>query len=248
MVYGGNMLKIMIVEDERIVAEQLKSFIEKYAKSNQLETVIVLYQNPEEFLKEYQNEAELIFMDINMPQMNGMNVAKKLRKLDAKVNLVFVTYLAKYAINGYEVHALDFILKPVSYENFAMKMDRILSLMEEDSDKKIMVKTTEGVAALYVKEIRYVEIAEHYLYFHMRDDVVKSRGTLKEVQEILDGEPFASCNKCYLVNLERVDAIVENCVIVGHQELQISRLKKKEFMKRLAEYYANRKINMGKLQ
>lgn len=242
------MLKIIIVEDELNIAEQFKSFIEKYAKGNQLETTITLYQNPEIFLKEYQNEADLIFMDINMPQMNGMNVAKKLRKLDAKVNLVFVTYLAKYAINGYEVHALDFILKPVNYENFSMKMDRILSLIEKESDKKIMVKTSEGLVALYVKEIRYVEIADHYLYFHMREVVVKSRGTLKEVQEILAGEPFEVCNKCYLVNLERVESIVENSVIVGHQELQISRLKKKEFMKKLAEYYANRKINMGKLQ
>lgn len=242
------MLKIIIVEDEVNIAQQLKLFIQRYAMEFGEEIRTITFQNPTEFLRDYENDASLIFMDINMPQMNGMKVAKKLRKSDSKVNLVFITYLAQYAINGYEVNAIDFILKPVNYDMFKLKFERIMRLIDTDSEKKIMVKTAGGLTTIYTAEIRYIEIIEHYLYFHLKDEILKSRGTLKEVQKILEGEPFELCNKCYLVNLDRVESIVDHMVVVDYAELQISRPKKKYFLKKMADYYGNRKVNMGKLQ
>ena len=109
------MLRIAIVEDEASVRETLKSYIERFSEETGEHHVISEFQDGDEILDGYSAEYDLILLDIQMKRIDGYETAKKIRALDEDVILVFVTNMADYAIKGYGVRAMDFILKPVEY-------------------------------------------------------------------------------------------------------------------------------------
>ena len=115
------MLRVAIVEDNDRDAEYLLSHLKRYGRENEVEIESKRFSNGILFLEQYQGQYELIFMDIDMPAINGINVAKMLRERDNHVLLIFVTALARFAVNGYEVDAFDFIVKPLQYNFFSSK-------------------------------------------------------------------------------------------------------------------------------
>ena len=149
-----------------------------------------------------------------------------------------VTNLAQYAINGYDVHAFDFIVKPVGYYAFAMKLRRAFECLDSACKRKIWVTTRQGTKQIDAEKLKYVDVMQHTLVFHMTDETVSATGTLKSVQTSLAGLPFVLCNRCYLVNLHYVTQVNGNTVTVGGEQLQISVPKKKEFMLALNKFLA----------
>ncbi len=116
------MLHVAVVEDNDRDAEYLLSPLKRYGRENNMEIEAKRYVNGILFLEQYRGDFDLVFMDIDMPAMNGMNTAKALREMDAHVVLIFVTALARFALNGYEVDAFDFIVKPLQYNFFSSNM------------------------------------------------------------------------------------------------------------------------------
>ena len=165
-----------------------------------------------------------------MPSLDGINASKKLREIDSEVMLIFVTSLAQYAIKGYEVGALDFVLKPIQYLNFANKMDRAMQLVENRGSKPVMIQTGTGVKKIDSRDIFYVEIQNHVLRYHTKQGNFEVRGSLKNVEEELPKGLFAKCSNWCLVGLTHVAEIKDDTVIVEGEELQISRRSKKNFM------------------
>ena len=108
-------VRIAIVEDKEVDAQQLKGYIMQFQNESCIPMYVTHFSNGMNFLDEYTNDFDVVFMDIEMPHLNGMETAKKLRKVDASVALVFITNMAQYAIAGYEVSAVDFMVKPVGY-------------------------------------------------------------------------------------------------------------------------------------
>ena len=177
-------------------------------------------------------------MDIELPDGNGMDLIKEIRKVDDKVIVVFVTNLVSYAVKGYEVHAFDFIVKPISYYNFYVKLLKVIGCLEQKKDKEIWVTNKNGRERIMLSSVLYIEVVQHMLYYHTVDGVLNASGSLNSVQESLKNYGFVLCNSCYLVNLKHVKAIKQNDVLVGNDLLMISRHKKKEFIKALNEYLA----------
>ena len=132
------MIRIAIVEDNENEAKTLSSLLERYGRDHGEEFQIRHFQNALRFLDQYQPDFELIFMDIDMPYMNGIEATKKLRQIDENVVLLFVTALAQYAVQGYGVGALDFLVKPINYAIFESKMGRAMNAMK----KKEIIKNT----------------------------------------------------------------------------------------------------------
>ena len=128
---GEKMVKIAIIEDSQIDREALKRTLQRFSTREGLEIVVDEFESAVQFFMKYQPVYDLIFMDIDMPQMNGMEAAQRLRRLDKRVLLVFVTNMAQYAIKGYEVDAIDFILKPIDEYSFALKLQRVLARLRE---------------------------------------------------------------------------------------------------------------------
>ena len=130
------MLRVAVAEDNPKDRERLLSFLKKYGEEKDVQIEVAEYTDGSELLDQYRPCYDVIFLDVEMPQMDGMKAAEKIRETDEEVILIFITNMAKYAIRGYEVQALDYVLKPVKYEAFTVKMDKVKRLAEKKKDKR----------------------------------------------------------------------------------------------------------------
>lgn len=121
------MLRICVVEDEKESLDRLTEMIDRYCKEHGQKYELTKYGDGMNFASDYRPVYDAVFMDIEMPYLNGMQAAKKLRETDANVTLVFVTHLAKYALQGYEVDAAGFLIKPIEYPSLRRQLDKIIS-------------------------------------------------------------------------------------------------------------------------
>jgi DNA-binding LytR/AlgR family response regulator len=229
------MISIASVEDERDTADKIASYLTRYAETIQTEIRTIWYKDSESFLAE-EVAFDMVFMDIELPGMNGYLAARELRKKNKDIVLIFVTNLAQYAVNGYEVSAFDFVVKPFSYQKFSLKLVRAFEHFRKVSKKKLIISSRESKKVIYIDELKYVEVLKHELTYHTLTEQYVTSGTLKKVKESLDDCPFALCNSCYLVNLRYVKEIKGNKVLVADEELQMSVPKRKDFMKALTHY------------
>lgn len=216
---------------------QLKDMIEKYGAERNQEMIVTHFLNPINFLTNYKSVFDVVFMDIEMPMLNGMNAARKLREIDDEVILVFITNMQQYAAEGYSVEAMDFILKPVQPARLTMLLDKVYRRILVKKDAELVVQHKGVVHRLFYKDILYVEISQHHLIYHKTDGRnIDFWGTLKELMSVLPPKQFFRCNSCYVVNLQYVRSVEDGFVLIGSEKLAISRPRKKEFMNALMEY------------
>ena len=146
------MIKIAVAEDEIEMSNQLLKYIKQFFDENDLDYSVMVFDNAIKLLDNYDFSFDLIFMDINMPLLNGVEASKKLREIDSEVTLIFITSLAQYAIKGYEVNAFDFILKPVAYYNFAMKLTRTLDKLSKEDAKTLVINNKSSIKKIKVRK------------------------------------------------------------------------------------------------
>lgn len=229
------MYKFAIVEDNQDAADKLCAFLRRYEEEKGEVFEIKVFHDATNFLDGYRMVYDVVFMDIELPGINGMEAARKMRQMDQKVILVFVTNMASYAVKGYEVNATDYIVKPVHYGDFELKLNRILSSYQEASEA-ILIMRQGGYMRLLLRRIRYIEVQGHKMLYHTEEGVVEGSGTLLETEEKLKDKGFLRCNKCYLVNQRHIIGINGyTLMLMGGEEIQISRPRKKAFMSELAE-------------
>ena len=232
------MIKIAIVEDEIEMSSDLKKHVEMFFNQHDKKITIDIFDNAVKFLDKYKSKYDLVFMDINLPYMDGIEASEKLRKIDPTVIIVFVTSLAQYAIEGYKVHAFDYVLKPVNYYNFVLTLERILPHLK-DNDKSIVIYTNKtSFKKILIERIKYIEIINHKLVFHTLDGDYETHGALNDYVDILKDDYFELCNRCYLINLKMVSQVTPDSVIIDEESLLISRPKRKQFLHVLNEFIA----------
>lgn len=227
------MFKVSIVEDSADDLEVLMSHLRRYEAEKGVRFETSAYVGAEEFINSYNPSCQLVFMDIELPGANGMTAARALRILDPRVPIVFTTNLASYAVEGYEVEALSYLLKPVSYPAFLLVMEKALKRAATLQDQLYQVKTADGFMQLPVSSIHYVEVVRHTLFFHTTRGTLKTRGSMAEVEEALSPLGFSRCHSGYLVNLSHVASVKGADVEVGGDTLPVSRQRRAEFMREL---------------
>lgn len=233
------MWRVAIVDDQLSIRTQMESYFGHYQEMHQQQFQISLFGNAELFLDQYKPVYDIVLMDIDMPGMNGLTAAHRLRKLDEQVVLMFVTNLTQYAINGYEVSAVDYVIKPLDYAKFEFKLTRALRMVAPKNKPMMFLKTEEGIVSVGQDDVTYVEVQGHNLFYHTSSETYRMRGSLKQAEAEFLPPRFFTCNKCYIVNLTYVEEIKNNVAIVAGDEIIISRPKKKAFMEALAAYYNN---------
>lgn len=230
------MYHIAIVEDEIEYQDQLKEYLRTYQTEHGLEFQVSVYNDGAEILEGYSPRFDIILLDIEMPKVNGMDAAEQIRTMDESVVLMFITNMASYAIRGYGVGALDFVMKPINYYTFSMKMTRALKRVKQKEQKQILLTLPDGVKKLELNEIYFIEVQNRMLYYHTVEGDYIVRGTMQSAENMMADYPFAKCNHWYLVNLMHVKETKGTMVTVGPFELEISRRNKTSFLKALTEY------------
>ena len=224
------MIRIAIVEDEESYISVLKEYLERYKEESGEQIEVTVYHDGDEIAAFYRAQFDIILMDIEMKFIDGMTAAEEIRKVDSSVSILFITNAPQYAIRGYEVGALDYILKPVSYFTFSQKLGRAVSKLKKRSRKWITIPVKGGV----------MESEGHNLIYHTKEGSAVSSGTMKSVETAMEGMDFSRINKCYLVNLEHVDGVQDKYAIVHGDRLLISRPRIKQFMQELTRYWGER--------
>ena len=230
------MYRIAIVDDEREAAETLRGMIQRYAEDTGTPIETVLYANAVLFLTNYQANFDMVFMDIEMPYLNGMEGAARLREIDHTTLLIFATNLGHMAAMGYSVEAFDFVVKPFKYEMLRGKLKRAFERIERSRVCNVSFNSDGARLTMPASEIRYVEVADHQLVYHTDSGDYPAYGTMTRVREQLEPLGFSLCNNCYLVNLRFVRKVEKYSVTVGSDVLQISHPRKKAFLQALNDY------------
>lgn len=230
------MLRVAIVEDDPVYAKELSSYLERYQQERSLSFHVSSYRDGEEFLRTYSANQDIILMDIEMPNMDGMRTATEMRRKDSNACLIFVTNMAQFAVKGYEVDAMDFLVKPVSYPVFAFKLDKAAAYVSKRMGDGIVLKTKNGMVRLPASAIRFVEVVQHNVLYHTDDEIIESRSSLGQVEAQLKPFGFSRCNSCYLVNLRYVDKVEDHTLFLAGEKLEISRGKKAQFLRDLINF------------
>lgn len=226
------MIRIAIAEDEDLWADQLKKYLKRYERENQTEFQITRFFDGAQIGENY-SDADIIFMDIEMGYMNGMEAAAKIREKDEQVILIFVTNMAQYALQGYKVNAMDYLLKPVSYVQFFQVLKKAIRTVEKRQDHYLIINMKEGICKISISDILWIESHGHRLTFHTKEmDYETTVYSMKEMEEKL-GEMFCRCNSGSLVNLKKVKQAGGGFVMVGEEKISISRGRRDFFMSAL---------------
>jgi len=230
------MISIAIVEDEEMYAKQLQQFLHQYEKENKEMFDITVYSDGDQIVNKYKSQYDIILMDVEMKFMDGMSAAEEIRKIDTEVVIIFITNMAQYAIRGYAVDALDYVLKPVPYFAFSQQLQKAVNQLARRVRHYLAVPVDGGMRRLDAAGIYYIESEGHRIHFYTEDGDFSAPGALKALEEKLAAQPFARCNSGYLVNLAQVSGVQQSVVQVGPYELQISRPKRKSFLAALADF------------
>lgn len=236
------MYHVAIVEDEQEYAEQLQTFLTQYEEEHSTKFKVTVFGDGAEILDGYEPIYDLILLDIEMPKVNGMDAADQIRKMDNDVVMMFITNVASYAIRGYEVGALDYVMKPITYYGFSMRLARALKRVQQREEKEILLPLPDGVKKMRLQQIYYVEVQNRILHFYTDEGEYTIRGTMQKVEEDLAGHSFAKCNHWYMVNLRHVSEVRKNTAVVAGHELEISRRNRTPFLKALTEYVGGARV------
>lgn len=230
------MIQVAIVEDDKNYAASLKKYILRYEEEQNIKFLVEWFEDGEDIAEEYKGHFDIILMDIEMQFMDGMSAAKKIREVDEEVIIMFITNSPQYAMQGYAVDALDYVLKPINYYAFSQRLTRALSRMKKQEETYLTLNYRGGVQKIRISDLYYVEVRDHDLIYHTKDGNLMIRGTMREAEENLKEESFFRCNKAYLVNLEYVDGFENGDALVAGERLMVSRARKKEFLDALNNF------------
>ncbi len=233
-------LKIAIVEDDKNYHDVIRDFLTAYCSKNGIDFSITDYYDGVSFLHDSLLELDLIFLDIEMPLMNGIEIGKKIRELQIDTPIVIISHSAAYALKGYEIEAKGYIVKPISQYNFEFVMDKVIDeLKKNNKDEYLSIKTRKEIIRIKLDDLLFIEVNEHDLSFHIKGDKnITIRGKIGEYEKLLEGKSFFRINNCYLVNLKYcLDIDVSKSIVtIEGKSLSIARGRKKAFLERFNEF------------
>ena len=234
---GEGRMNIAIVEDDNAAATVIGGFVERYAAENALPLTATRYHSADDFLADTQARYAVVLLDVKMPGTSGMDAAFEFRKRDKAASVLFITSMTQLAQKGYEVDAVGYLVKPVGYYDFALKLKKAIEIYTVNEKRNVTITVPGGLCRISMNKLIYVEIVNHRLRYHLVDGVIEMSGALSRAEEELASYGMLRCNSCYLVNPEFIRSVRGNDLYIGDEVLRISRPKRQKFLEQLTEWY-----------
>lgn len=230
------MIRIAVVEDDAAYVEIIQDYVKRFMSENSLSIKLDIYRDGRQIVFSYEPVYDIILMDVEMPGMDGIASAGKIREQDKNVIIIFITNMAQYAIEGYKVRARSYILKPVNYYSFAFELKEAVMTLEKKTEDCILIPGEDGLVKLMTGEIYFLESQKHNIVLYTKKGDMTIRETMRNMEKKLKNSCFERCNVSYLVNLAYVSAISGDMAQVGSYRIPISRQKRKPFIQALSAY------------
>ena len=235
------MIHIAIVENDPGERSRIRECFPYLEKAALLTVTADEFASGSSFISGYQPVYDIVLLDLDLPGIDGLSVARALRETDPSVLLILLADRPQSAMFGYEVDALDFLLKPISRTVLISKLKRAVSRILPSRDDFIQVRTDGEVLNLRISAIRYLEVTGHYVIFHSSEGNYREYCTLKVACDRLGTrEPFVQPGRSYLVNLRYIDALRHDSMTIGEDTIPIARPQRKSFAAAVALWRSSR--------
>lgn len=240
---GTLIMQIAIVDDLKSERDLLGSYIVRYCQENNISLNLVKFTCGEEILATKTTPFDIIFLDIYMPGLSGLETASEIRKLDTNCLLVFSTTSSDFAVKSFRVRAFDYLVKPYAYEQLA----EIMSLAEKalhKSSRFIEVKESREMVKILIRDILYADYDNHYIQIHTKDNTIKTYLSFQDFAPVLLKYPqFLNCYRNCIINMDSVASLYDNDFLLKNGErIPITREKRSEIRQFYADY-AFQKLN-----
>ena len=244
------MLQIAICDDDSAQRSLLEAYVREWGMLRQLEVETTLVGNAEQFLFHWEEcRRDMVLLDIDMPGADGLSLARRLRGQGEDVQIIFVTGLAEYALEGYDVDAVSYLIKPIDKERLFACLDRALARCGREAPA-VLLETPGGIARVRVRDICYLESAAHdtLVYCAQEKDPIRCRVGIRQLEERLEqqGErffklAFFKIHRSYLVNLSYVSRIEKKEAVMDRGEaLPVARNRWEALNRAYLDYYRGR--------
>lgn len=230
------MYRVAIAEDVEFERSTLTRYLHTYEAEMDVSFEIFAFPDGEALLKEYPGQLDLLLLDIAMPKVDGLTAARRIRRDDPNVVILFISSVTQCAVQGYSVEALDFIVKPVSYMGLRLRLDRALTRIRQSQPRMLEIRNADGLFKLSATDILYVETFRHRVVIHTRERALPAEKSMQAMEKELRGLPFFRCHTSFLVNLRFVDRIAGGDLFIGEQAIPISRYRRRELLEAWAAY------------
>ena len=231
-------INIAVVEDDSEQITLLSEYLHVLERDSR-QFKIQCFSSAEDFLEVFRpGMFHILFQDIQLKKMDGLSCARMVRDQDRDVMIIFITSMAQFAVNGYEVEAKDYIVKPVLYDSFFRKMERILPQVKNPEKRMLSISSGSVPYIISVDNLRYVEVYDHKLIYHLTENHIETYGRIGDVEETLKPFQFIRINRNAVINPRFIDLVDNNNVQIGEDVLTVSSSRKKDFLRELNLYLA----------
>ncbi len=236
------MTSMLIVEDEEPAADALLALLRRYEESRGMTFDVDVVGAAFELL-DASRTYDICLLDIQLPGINGLEAAELLRSQHRVTSIIFVTDLAQYAVRGYEVDALGFLVKPATFAGLSMNLDRAMREVAQGTNRTLTVPTEDGFRSVPLSEVTHIEVRNHDLVYHTVDgEAMRARGSLTQVERELEEAPMVRVSRYCLANMALITGIAgDEVTLAGGSALHITRGHKKEIELALARYLGGRR-------
>lgn len=234
------MLRIAVCEDEKLQRKTLKDYISKIFNEISKEYELIEFESGEELLSNYPRDLDILLLDIQMGDINGMDTARKLREFDNNVEIIFITGVWEYVQEGYEVKAYRYLIKPVDFENFKKQFNSCINNIEKSSKADIIVIYKGETNKINVSSIVYIETEGRNTIIHTKNGSYKSNSGINKLEKELENKSFIRCHNSFLINLDYINKICQSSVKLGDYEITVSRHKMKELKLRFTSFLGDK--------
>lgn len=227
-------MKIAIVEDLQADSQLLENLLKQYFLFHNIKVEITTYTSGEDILGEWPLELDIVFLDIQMGKLNGLDVAAKIRESNEHVVIIFVTNNPQYSLAGYSVDALDYLIKPATPELIDRLLPRALRRLGDTGRARLTIHNNEGFFVVNLVDLNYIELENRRVVVHTKTGSISCMGTMQSMEDQLP-KTFFRCHSAFLVNLHAVESLKDQDVQIAGKLIPISKHRRKEFVRALTE-------------